>query len=280
MNADDKRHGTNRGATAHYFDGEEPCYPCRRAKSRYMKRATLDKVEGRSREVTLGETAHTIVRRAPLGYLSAVSGLAREHLVAIRRGGPEQSVFRTTRSKIIATKRLAYWSNEGIQRRIQALMALGWNGRAIATEGGAAERSIIRLAKSEHHERVRYELALKVLVAYEALSMRLPPERTPNERGSANKTRQLAQQEGFLPPLAWNDIDDPNERPLPRRTETAVRDVDPVVVDRILSGDMTLARSATKAERVEVVRRWAGSLNELERLTSWEPRRYVQKEAS
>ena len=49
---------------------------------------------------------------------------------------------------------------------------------------------------------------------------------------------------------------------------------DPVVIDRILAGDFTLAKTATKAERVEVVARWQGALNELERATGWRADRY------
>ena len=60
------------------------------------------------------------------------------------------------------------------------------------------------------------------------------------------------------------DIDDPDERP-----DMNARDdeVDEVVVLRILAGDFTL--TANRAERYEVVRRWTGADNELERRTRW-----------
>jgi hypothetical protein len=48
---------------------------------------------------------------------------------------------------------------------------------------------------------------------YERLSMTLPPETTTAEKCDATRSRGIARRNGWLPPLAWNNIDDPSERP-------------------------------------------------------------------
>lgn len=76
--------------------------------------------------------------------------------------------------------------------------------------------------------------------------------------------RTVAKKNGWLPPLAWDDID---RDPEPPTAEPVY--LDEVVVDRILAGDRL---DATPAERAEVVRRWLNTgrpLADLERLTGW-----------
>lgn len=59
---------------------------------------------------------------------------------------------------------------------------------------------------------------------------------------------------------------------------TTKSEVDPIVVERLLAGDGTVARNATAAERRLVTARWTESgkaLNALERLTGWQVHRYL-----
>lgn len=144
----------------------------------------------------------------------------------------------------------------GTLRRIQALQAIGWGIPDIAREAGLPVPTLRNPAY--RGERVWTSTAERVAEAYERLAMTWPEGRY------ATRSRRMAARKGWLPPLAWTDIDDPDERP-----DLTVRDdlPDPVVVERILAGDRTLR--PTKAERWEVIRRWPGSDAELERIFGW-----------
>lgn len=149
----------------------------------------------------------------------------------------------------------------GTRRRIEALGALGWTGAQIGRELGTTGEHIRQL---RNQRQVTRSLAARLAEVYERLAMRLPPETTRAERHNAARQRNKARRLGWLPPLAWLSIDDPDEHP----DLTATDDLpDPVVVDRILAGDRTLR--PTKAERWEVIRRWPGSDAELERIFGW-----------
>lgn len=280
MDANDPRHGTNRGASQHSRDGEPPCDACRAAKSRYNKGRMLDAERGTAREVQLGEAAFAIVRRSPPGYLSELTGVSRCRLEEYRHGDAGQYVYRSSRDKILAAAPYAYWSYIGIQRRVQALITLGWTARTIGNQMGVAERSVVRITKAGTHLlRVKQEVSLKALPVYDELSMSFPPETTPHERMAATKSRNLATRNGWAPPLAWDDIDDPDAKPDLGKTfhafDLARHDqLDPVVVERLLDGHTV---RATQAERREAMRRWTtagNSKRSLERMHGWKDGRY------
>lgn len=94
----------------------------------------------------------------------------------------------------------------GTVRRVRALMALGWRGPEIADAAGV---SINTLRSIDYHGStvVLAETARLVAMAYDRLSMTVP------EGAYANRTRILAAHRGWHPPLAWDDIDNPDEEP-------------------------------------------------------------------
>lgn len=100
----------------------------------------------------------------------------------------------------------------GTQRRIQALMRLGWSSTQIAEEAGFLHRNqVFGILKGQRGRPCRYverKTARAVGAAFERLSMRLPAP-TP----SRARTIAMAETNGWPPPLAWDDIDDPNEEP-------------------------------------------------------------------
>jgi hypothetical protein len=157
----------------------------------------------------------------------------------------------------------------GTARRLQALHALGYSYARLEREVGCYG---VRSIKDVVHGRltlIEAQHAAAVAETYERLSMRLPVATSISESSGITRARNTARTNGWPPPLAWDDIDRDKKPAAGGRP-----DVDPVVVDRMLGGDMSLARSATKAEKVAVVAGWTGSLNELERLTGWQAYRY------
>lgn len=95
----------------------------------------------------------------------------------------------------------------GAVRRVQALMALGWRHSDITPLIG---RESHHIAAGRHPRMPALDWRV-VDAAYDALSA------TP---GPSSLSRARARRQGYAPPLAWDNIDDPDEQPYaaPKRT--------------------------------------------------------------
>jgi hypothetical protein len=98
-----------------------------------------------------------------------------------------------------------------VTRRVEALQALGWSLRRIAAEAGVTYNHLAEYGYDR--DAVYADHFEKIDAAYRRLCMTLPPEDTPGQRSGAQRTRSHARRNGFLPPLVWDDIDDPAEQP-------------------------------------------------------------------
>jgi hypothetical protein len=135
----------------------------------------------------------------------------------------------------------------GAQRRIRALIRLGWTSTDIAQAAGWSHRNaVLRILNGQHGRPCRWverKTYYAISEVYERMSMELPPMNSYRAR-----SRTIAASKGWPPPLAWDDIDDPNERPDLGGHDTAP---DLIAVQRFVDGEeITLSRS----ERVEAVR--------------------------
>lgn len=89
-----------------------------------------------------------------------------------------------------------------VERRIRALQALGWSSAHLARELGYSHRdALLSMIRGQWCHR---RTALRVFRLYERLCM------TP---GPSTITKARARKAGWPPPLAWDDIDDPDEQP-------------------------------------------------------------------
>ncbi|MFC5268432.1 hypothetical protein ACFPJ1_40535 [Kribbella qitaiheensis] len=139
----------------------------------------------------------------------------------------------------------------GTQRRIRALMRIGWRYRDLENWLGVGKTlHNLNLASTKS---VHVDSAKRVVAVYNALSM------TP---GPSEKTRRLAEAWGWPSPLAWDDdtIDDPKARPLGMQKQTyrSRNEIDEAMVIRAVRDgrrDEQIITTLTKAERAEVVRR-------------------------
>lgn len=135
----------------------------------------------------------------------------------------------------------------GTRRRLQALMATGWTLQRLADQLG---RTPANLRRTLDAAQVTAGTAAAVRHLYERLETTAPTHGSAADRAAARACRQEAMRCGWLPPLAWDDIDtDPTPTP-PVATEDAVDDV---AVERAAAGDSSVALTA--AEELEVVRR-------------------------
>jgi transcriptional regulator with XRE-family HTH domain len=135
----------------------------------------------------------------------------------------------------------------GTRRRLQALARLGYTGTDIATHLGVSPARVSQLMRGNRSGKyVMVETAAAVAGVFEQLCMTIP------QGWTHDRARRQAEANGWPPPLAWNNIDNPDERPHGVRDHVSKHDVDPVVVDRVLAGERL---RMTIAERTEVVRR-------------------------
>ncbi|NHI16834.1 hypothetical protein [Microbacterium excoecariae] len=96
----------------------------------------------------------------------------------------------------------------GTRRRLQGLVALGWTFADIARASGMASAVLSGLARAS---RCRAGTATQIAEVFEAMSMTLPGSRSRIERRDRTRARGIAAREGWVPPLAWDDIDDDDQ---------------------------------------------------------------------
>lgn len=261
MSPADPRHGTEAGYSAHHRDGETPCAPCFRAKNRHDKRR---RVFGPAL-VELPPAMQALVASTGVATLSRATGISKCSLENMRKRGTEARVKPETLERL---RRAKVPTDLGTIRRVRALTALGWSTVQIAERSGVPKTTVARLRDLEDRAFIgRGDLRDRIAAAFDEMCMT-----TPTYTRWSSRLKGRAERNGWAPPLAWDDIDN-DESPVEMERETK-SDIDPVVVERLLSGRQV---DATRAEKAEVVRRWAAdgrSLAELERLTGWNTNRY------
>lgn len=132
----------------------------------------------------------------------------------------------------------------GTRRRIQALLAAGWSTATIATHMDWIPGNIYRLTRQTH---VTHRTAETVATIYEALAY--TPVTDPPR--SIQRSRALAARNGWVPPMAWDDIDLDDE-PFTTPLDEADAVVDVVAVDLVVRDHHPLRLSAI--DRLEAVR--------------------------
>lgn len=207
-------------------------------------------------------TSHTFVGRVIRGE--------------IKRTSPERHAAIMSLAGTVQPKGGSQVPALGTTRRLQALHALGYSWVRIAEHTPGYSLTAIKNTGNGRVPTVKAKNARMIADVYERLSMRLPQPVDQYDAGAIAAARNAARRHGWVVPLAWDDPDDPNERPESRMSDEQVG-VDENVVTRVLAGDFGLRANA--AERSLVARRWVaagGSLNELSRRTGWKVERYYK----
>lgn len=151
----------------------------------------------------------------------------------------------------------------GYRRRFEALQALGWPTKQLAEMLACHPANLWRrVARQKAVDAAQWQTMADL---YDRLSMTLGP---------SQRARDHAARMGYSPPLAWDegDLDRPDARPRSGcHTARKADDLDPALIAQALAG-VKVSR-ATRAERLEVLRRWTAegrSQSELERLQGWQ----------
>lgn len=143
--------------------------------------------------------------------IADVSGVGRNViqgiLIGTRNRSPSSQVVRRNANKLLSVQidlaDGAAIEALGSMRRLRALVALGYTQTDIANRIGVQLPNLGKLihARQKH---VSVKIARRISQVYDELLMK---------PGPSNRARRMARNHGWLPPLAWDDIDDPNEHP-------------------------------------------------------------------
>ena len=258
------RHGTR----AAYVKDRCRCTECTAANTAASRTATRERIYGRWQPyVDAGPVRGHIaaLRRAGIGVerIAQLAGLSTSHVRQLAEHGGDvpttqrvrpttaahvlsigiDNVSRAPRSRVDAT---------GTRRRLQALVAIGWTPELLAAELGRRPNSLHR---SMTGLSVTARTAGEVVRLYERLWDATPPQVTSHQRAAADAARALAAAQGWLPPLAWDDIDTDPTSPAPTAQPSRRNDIDEIAVERALAGDGVFYDNLTLAEQQEVIQR-------------------------
>lgn len=205
MSPDDPRHGTYAGVQAHWKAGQSitSCQACTDANYRYSKRMRVRVQRGVRNRVPLGDEAWAILTTFSGTQLAAATGLSRNMLYRLRTNpsGPDKIVTRTTRDRILRAR--PRYTPLGIQRRLRALMRLGYSARYIADALGHKHVDpLLSIMRKDRPTFVRHDYGVGIADLYDRLHM------TPAAPSRASsRARNTAIARGYHGPLAWDDID-------------------------------------------------------------------------
>lgn len=204
------------------------CTPCRTTEADTQTRRRKLLAYGRWApfvDATVTRNHVRVCSAAGIGHrrLAELSGVTLSHIRAIAAGRTRRvrphtaaSIRRITpddRSYAAGARVLS----RGVQRRLQALYAVGWSPSAVGVHMGMAGVNVSRVLRCD-------QVTVRTRDRYTAVYDRLwcvPPTNSP---ASQERMRTRALLEGWVPPLGWDDID---------TDETPADAVDLVVIDDV-----------------------------------------------
>ncbi len=165
--------------------------------------------------------------------IAALAGVAADSVDKLLAGKRTRALARTVEAILAvqpaAPKGERKVAAHGAARRLQALMAEGWDATALAPLIGVSPISVQRWRR-EAFAVITYRRHERIREVYERLA---------DHPRDDSRARRTAQALGYLPPLAWDDdtIDDPQAQPWAGQAEDAAPVVDEVAIRRALAGE-------------------------------------------
>lgn len=217
MLPDDPRHGSEAGFEQHLRDDETPCESCARGDILAGRRRHKRKAMGHVYTLPLGQPNHdklTTLRRkgASWGQLAEWVGVSDSVIWRLLTDGPEQMVYTRTFVRVRDMKPGRIVTTVGVTRRLRALAWLGYTSPVVAAESGVHEDTV-RDARNGVLAFVHETTATALVATYDRLSMTLAEPRDAYEQRGITRSRNHARRARWSPPLAWDDIDDPDAEP-------------------------------------------------------------------
>lgn len=138
---------------------------------------------------------------------------------AIRTRGVERARKSRQRrdwaKRVYLARSLMQVDSLGTTRRLRALYALGWTSTEISARLDVSAARVSHLIAGRQ-SKVHHTTAARVDALYNALSMTVPQDAehlTAHQVRVHDRQRRQSAAKGWAPPLAWDDIDDPDEAP-------------------------------------------------------------------
>ncbi|GAC1374274.1 MAG: hypothetical protein NVSMB4_01650 [Acidimicrobiales bacterium] len=165
------------------------------------------------------------------GGIAAEAGVHQTTVGRVRTGALPVLRARTSdallATSVYPSDRHTQVPSTGLVRRLNALSALGWAGDDVAALLGTTEAAVTNWRT---RPRVLWTSHLRVAELYDRIGM--DPGPSPQARSRATRYR-------WHPPLAWDDIDHPDER-IALGGKATGQEVDHVAVARALNGDTSV----------------------------------------
>lgn len=184
---------------------------CKQADYQYMSRLRLEHHRGQRRRCDATQTRNHVERLLATGWTRAqiarAADVAHRTIGVIAAGAP--TISNRTALAILnvpvgpAPNDHRDVDATGTVRRLRALVAIGWPIAHLAKRLGMYDTALGNIARGQL-EHVRATTAEAVAALYRELCC-IPG---PNQR-----VRDGARKKGWHGPIAWDDIDDPNEQP-------------------------------------------------------------------
>lgn len=228
--------GTRAGFVSHHSRGEDPCDPCKAAATEYHRayyheaRKHVDGVPHIDARRVVRHVRELQRRGMGAKRIAAHAGVTLQTVqsVGTRRHGVRPE---TARRLLAVTFDPGWRPAEPVARRVRALAAIGWPARDVAARAGVSIAVVADLTAGRS-TRVESRSDDSLRAVYEALSM------TP---GPSERLRKVAARKGWVPPLAWDDID---TDPAPAVTDERVTVIEEA--EFLSSSGVGLAEAATR----------------------------------
>lgn len=120
-------------------------------------------------------------------------------------------------------------TRHGVTRRLQALQAIGWSQTQIARATGLNPITIKRIIRDDDTT-IQSATVARIVATYKRLAYVHPPQHHADEIRMVTMIRRGAQERGYAPPAAWDNID-LDERPHGLRSDAVRR---PELIDDAL----------------------------------------------
>jgi transcriptional regulator len=164
----------------------------------------------------------------------------------------------------------------GTQRRLQALAVIGWTAARLAERLGTTPENVCQMRQPRPHATTRPARAAQIAALYEQLWDK------PQTDEHARRCTTLALRVGYQSPLAWDNIDDPDEKPKGTRRPARRPDhepADPIAVARAINGEPVPLNKAEAAEAIARLNQAGRSADEIATLLHTTKRRVQRHRA-